>query len=169
MDYETLFPGRFVKSVDLKGKDATVTIKGVRAEDIDGKTKAVITFEETKKEWVVNRTNAEAIKLMFGRETDEWLGKRITIYSATIADPFNGGNTTAIRVRGSPDISKAASATVQRGRKSIKVSVAPTGKSTKANHKAAKHSPPPEPEHDEETGEVLGDADSLEPVNEEAF
>lgn len=157
MDYETLFPGRFIKSVDLKGKDVTLAIKAIRSEDIDGKPKAIISFDGTKKELVVNRTNAEALKLMFGRETDDWIGKRVTIFPATIADPFNGGNTTAIRVRGSPSLTKAASATIQRGRKTIKVSVTPTGKpGAKANgKKPPEPPPPPPPPHDEETGELL--------------
>lgn len=154
MDYEKLFPGRFIKSADLDGRDVNLEIKAVRSEDIDGKPKAILAFQGTKKEMVMNRTNAESIKLMFGRETDEWIGKKITIFPDTIPDPFNGGNTTAIRVRGSPNITKAATATVQRGRKSIKVSVAPTGRSVKSNGKTQKAAPPP-PEHDEETGEVL--------------
>ncbi len=127
MDYETLFPGRFIKSADLKGKDVNLVVRGVRAEKIDDKVKAVVTFEGTPKEWVLNRTNAEALKLCFGRDTDDWLGKMITIYPATIKDPFADGDISAIRVRGSPDIVKAMSATVQRGRKTIKVSVVPTG------------------------------------------
>lgn len=160
MDYETLFPGRFIKSVDLKGRDVTLTVRAIRAEDIDGKPKAIVTFDGTKKELVLNRTNAEAVKLMFGRETDNWLGKRLTIYPATIPDPFQGGSTTAIRVRGSPDITKPASATIQRGRKSIKVSVVPTGKGARANGKNQKAAPPP-PAHDEETGEVFDEPQGM--------
>lgn len=162
MDYEKLFPGRFIKSVDLEGRDVTLEVKAVRSEEIDGKAKAVLSFQGTKKEMVMNRTNAEAIKLMFGRETDNWIGKKITVFPATIADPFNGGTTTAIRVRGSPHISKAATATVQRGKKSIKVSVAPTGKGARANGKAQtqKAPEPPPPPHNEETGEVLGEPDA---------
>lgn len=153
MDYETLFPGRFIKAADLRGKDVHLTIRAIRAEDIDGKTKAVLTFEGTKKEMVANRTNAESIKLMFGRETDAWIGKSITIFPATIADPFNGGTTSAIRVKGSKHITKPMSAAIQRGKKAIKVSVVPTGKGAKAN---GKRQPEPEPPpHDEETGEVL--------------
>ncbi len=139
MDYEKLFPGRFLKSADLPDRGATLEIKAVRSEEIDGKPKAVLSFQRTKKEMVMNRTNAESIKLMFGRETDGWVGKHITIFPATIADPFNGGSTKAIR-------------------KTIKVSVVPTGKAAKPN---GKRQAPPEPEpqepppHDEETGELM--------------
>lgn len=142
-DYETLYPGRFIRAADLKGKDVTMVIVGVVAEEIDGKAKAVMTFEGTKKSLVLNRTNAEAVRLMFGRETDDWLGKRVTIFPAVIKDPFGDGEVGAIRVRGSPDIAKAAEATVQRGRKTIRVSVMPTGRpaaAPKGNGKA-----PPRP------------------------
>ncbi len=172
MDYEKLFPGRFIKSADLSGKDVTLEIKAVRSEEIDGRAKAVLSFQGTKKEMVMNRTNAESIKLMFGRETDAWLGKKITIYPATIPDPFNGGSTTAIRVKGSPSLAKPATATVQRGRKTISVSVVPTGKKGPAKTNGAKPPPPPSepPPHNEETGEVLdvpppGDADFFGGVN----
>lgn len=155
MDYEKLFPGRFIKSADLGSSNIHLEIAAVRSEEIDGKPKAILSFEGTKKEMVMNRTNAESIKLMFGRETDDWIGRRITVFAATISDPFNGGTTKAIRVLGSPDITKRQEATIQRGRKTIKVVVVPT-KSAKPG-KAKQAPPPPEPEHDEETGEVLGE------------
>lgn len=159
MDYEKLFPGRFLKSAEMDGRDWTLEIKGIRSEEIDGKPKAILSFNGTKKEVVMNRTNAEALKLMFGRETNDWIGKRVTLFPATIADPFNGGTTKAIRVRGSPDISKPASAEVQRGRKTIKVQVVPTAVRKAGAQRAP---PPPEPPrqeppppHDEQTGEVF--------------
>lgn len=130
MDYETLYPGRFIRAADLKGQDVTLTFKSIAAEEIDGKTKAVCSFEGTKKQLVLNRTNAEAVKLMFGRETNDWLGKRVTFFPALIKDPFGDGEVGAIRVRGSPDITAPASATVQRGRKTIRVAVQPTSKSS---------------------------------------
>lgn len=161
MDYEKLFPGRFIKSADLDNRDVTLEIRAVRAEEIEGKPKAIVSFHGTKKELVMNRTNAESLKLMFGRETNDWLGKKVTIYPVTIPDPFNpGGTTRAIRVRGSPHITTADSATIQRGKKTIKVSVVPTGRNARANvarQQPAEPPPPPPPEHDEYTGEILGE------------
>lgn len=146
MDYETLFPGRFIKAVDLKGKDVTLTIASIAAEEIDGKAKAIVTFEGTKKQLVLNRTNAEAVKLMFGRETNDWLGKRITIYPATIQDAFGGGaDIPATRVRGSPDIMKPLTASIQRGRKTIRVAVQPTGKAPAKNGNGKAQPTPPPP------------------------
>jgi hypothetical protein len=128
MRYEELFPSRFLRSVDLKGRDATVTIKAIKGEEIEEKMKAIVSFHETKRQWVLNRTNAEALKLMWGPECDDWLNKKVTLYPAAMKDPFGDGEITAIRVRGSPEITKAMNAVIQRGRKTIKVAVIPTGK-----------------------------------------
>jgi hypothetical protein len=128
MDYETLFPGRFLKGVDLKGP-VTAVIKDTVGEEIDGKLKAVISFEGAKKQFVCNRTNAEAIRLMFGRDTTAWVGHRITLAAIEMPDPFSGGTATItpLRVIGSPEIDKPMSAEVKRGRKTLKIAVKPTG------------------------------------------
>lgn len=152
-DYETLFPGRFLKSADLAERDATVTIKTVVGEEIDGKLKVLISFEGTKKQFVCNRTNAEAIRLCHGRELNEWVGKRITLGRVMMKDPFGGDDAPeigAIRVKGSPDLAQAISAEVKRGRKTLKISVRPTGgkplAAAKPNGKAAASSEPSEEE-----------------------
>lgn len=165
MRYETLFPSRFIRSADMNGKDVTLTIARVFTEDIEDKTKAIMAFEETKKQLVVCRTNAEACKLLWGPECDNWLGKKLTLYAAIIKDPFGDGEITATRVRGSPDLDAPKSATIQRGRKTIKVSVRPTGKAAqtsapKPNGKA------PEQQVSEPPPDVALPGDSLEPGTE---
>ncbi len=108
MNFDELFPGRFLKSSKFKGKDVTLTIKSVRTEELEGdkgkKLKGIVAFEKTPLELVLNRTNGECLKAMFGRETDAWLGKRVTLWPAPYHDNMTGEVTTAIRVRGSPDI-----------------------------------------------------------------
>lgn len=111
MDYDELFPGRFLKSGEFKGRDVSLTMAGVRVEELpqdQGGTKGrgIIGFRETKKELVLNRTNGECIKAMFGRNTDDWIGKSVTLYPAPHVDSFTGEKGTAIRVRGSRDIGK---------------------------------------------------------------
>jgi hypothetical protein len=138
MRYETLFPSRFIRSADFAGKDVTLVILKVFSEDIEDKSKAIMAFEGTKKQLVLCRTNAEACKLMWGPETDDWIGKRLTLYAAVIKDPFGDGEITATRVRGSPELERPLSAVVQRGRKTIKVAVQPTGQKKAAPAAAAK-------------------------------
>lgn len=108
MDVSLLNPSRYLKSAELKG-DATFTLKAVTLEELEdtegGKeTKGLIHLKETEKLWVINVTNALCIKAMFGRETDGWLGKRVTLFAAPWVDQVTKEPTTCLRVRGSPDI-----------------------------------------------------------------
>lgn len=122
LSFDELFPGRFVKSGQFKGRDVTLTIKAIRLEALPSekggeKVKPILTFEKTPLELVLNRTNGESIKAMFGRETDAWLGKRVTFWPAPFTDPFTGEVGTAIRVRGSPDIAAPVSFELRLARK----------------------------------------------------
>lgn len=154
-DYETLFPGRFLKSADLAERDAIVTIKSVTGEEIEGKAKAIMTFEGTKKQMVLNRTNAEAVRLMFGREMKDWIGRKITLTRRMMKDPFGADDAPevgAIRVKGSPEIDKPMSAEVKRGKKTLHVKVVPTPtkgtppKSNGGNGGAKPETPPSSPQ-----------------------
>jgi hypothetical protein len=128
MDYDELFPGRFIKSGEFKGKDVTLTIKAVRLEALPqerggDKVRGIIGFNETEKEWVLNRTNGECLKALFGRDTDAWVGRRITLFP----EPYQG--ETAIRVRGTPEITEPLSVTVSLPRKKpYQRTMQPTGK-----------------------------------------
>lgn len=111
MDFDKLFPGRFLKSGEFDGKDVSLTIKGIRLEDLpqDGggtRTRGIVSFQETPKELVLNRTNGECLKAMFGRNTGAWIGKRVVFFPAPFIDPFTREKGTAIRVRGSFDIER---------------------------------------------------------------
>ncbi len=131
LSFDDLYPSRFLKASDLKGREATKTIKGVKIEELgegsSAKPKCVITFADAKKEWVVPRTCGEALKAMFGsKDVDKtWVGKRVTLIPKVV-DSF-GGEVEAVRVKGSPDIDKRIQATIQRGQKTIRVDVVPTG------------------------------------------
>ena len=121
MDYQLMFPGRFLKSVEFQGKDVTLTIARVELETLEGQkgkeTKGIVHFQETQKQWVINRTNAECLKGMFGRKTEGWINKRITLFPEEYHDHTGGDQTTAIRVRGSPDISGPVSVVITLSRK----------------------------------------------------
>jgi hypothetical protein len=135
MHYEAMFPSRFLKAADLQGREHTLKIASVKLEKMpDGKMKGILTFEGTEREWLLNRTNAESLKLLWGPETDQWLHKRVTLWAKTV-EAF-GIEQPAVRVKGSPDIDKPLTATVTRGngqrQKTIKVEVVPTGAKGKA-------------------------------------
>jgi len=129
MDFDKLFPGRFMKATDFNGKDVTLTISGVVVEELEGErkkeVKGLISFKETTKALVLNKTNGLCLKAMFGRETDAWVGKRVTLWPAPIQ--FED-NDIAIRVRGSPDIAAPVTFTLKLAKKKPReVTLAKTG------------------------------------------
>lgn len=105
VDFDELYPGRFLKAADLKGKKVTLTITDVDLEELVGddnkpKAKCIIAFAGTQRQLVTCKTNGICIKAMFGRHVPEWRGKRITIFE----DTWNG--EPCIRIWGSPDIAE---------------------------------------------------------------
>ena len=165
LDYDALFPGRFIKAGDFKGKDVTLEIANVRIEDLPNdaggnKVKGIIAFKGAKKEWVLNRTNGEALKAMWGRDTGDWIGKHVTLYPAQ----FNGD--LAIRVKGSPDLTEPLAYELKLPRKRPqKMTLLVTGR---ANGKVAPK-PDPVPENVEQAAEVLGGDVISDPVTGEEF
>lgn len=134
MDASALTPGQFIKAADLgvsMPKNPTLTIKSAAIEEMASlkpgsaeKTveKGVIFFEETKRGWVMNKTNVECLKALFGARTEGWIGKRVTLKT----EPTNTG--PGIRVLGSPDISTNVVAIVRLPRKKpITMVLQPTG------------------------------------------
>lgn len=115
IDFDQLYPGRFLKAGDLAGKKVTVTIQDVnldRLESSDGKkTKGILSLVETDRQVVLNKTNGLCIRAMFGRRVPDWCGKRITLFAGS----FNGEE--CLRVWGSPDIEKDMEILVELPRK----------------------------------------------------
>jgi hypothetical protein len=114
VSYDELYPGRFLKAADLKGKIVTVEIASVDREKLVGdkgeQVRGILSFAKTEKQLALNRTNGECIKGMFGRNPQEWVGKRISIYPAKFTGNLPDVDE-CIRIHGSPDI--AADMTVR--------------------------------------------------------
>jgi len=115
IDWDELYPGRFLKASDLKGKNVTVKIAAVNIEELVGdkgpQIKGVIGFEKTEKQWALNKTNGICLKEMFGKKVQEWVGKRVTLMSAQ----WDGEE--CLRVFGSPDIDADMDVTIALPRK----------------------------------------------------
>src|SRR6185312_6897735 len=162
MDFDKLYPARFMKAGEFEGKDVTLTITDVKVEELEGATgkkgKGIVGFVSasgTKKELVLNRTNGECIKAMFGRDTKDWIGKRVTLYPATITDSFTDEPTLAIRVRGSPDIAADKSFSAKIGRKQGNFTLRKPA--TKGAAKPAAAPPPSGEMSDDEKAQALAD------------
>jgi hypothetical protein len=97
MDFNAMFPARFLKSGDLEDGPMQVTIASVKPEEINGERKVVANFSDSKKQMVINRTNARLIAKMYGNDTRNWLGKTITLVVTEV--PFKDDLVSAIRVK----------------------------------------------------------------------
>jgi predicted YcjX-like family ATPase len=142
VDYDELYPGRFIKAGDLRGRSVNLTITSVVVDELEGtkgkQAKGIVAFKESKKALVLNRTNGECIKAMFGRKIADWVGKRVTLYPAKIESEVAD---LAIRVLGSPDLAADVAFELHLARKRPRAMVmkkTPTGKGAPA--------PTPEPE-----------------------
>lgn len=137
MDARRLIPSDYISSADFGGRDHTFTIDRVERITFEGdkaakQTKGLVMFQNEAKRWVVNKTNAECLRLMFGNETNDWAGKRVTLFAAPHRDTLTKEDTTAIRVRGSPDLAASKSITFRLGRKGVQtMTMEKTGAETK--------------------------------------
>jgi hypothetical protein len=94
-----LCPPPHLEAADLNGAERVVTIKGVGFGEVgeDRERKGVLHLAEFPRAMVVNRTNLRRIIAAHGAETDEWLGKEITLYPSET--DFGGKTVPCIRVR----------------------------------------------------------------------
>ncbi len=98
-----MFPSRWLTAADLGGADRVVTITELDDPiDVGGDGKEddfrpVLQINEHKKGIVLNRTNADTIKAMYGEDVDTWPGRKITIYPTTTE--YKGKTVACIRVK----------------------------------------------------------------------
>ena len=149
LTYDALFPGRFIKAGEMGDKPATLTITSVYLDHLEGedgreKPQAVVGFSETKREWALNKTNAQCLVAMWGPQSDDWLGKHVTLIAER--DPSGLSDSgVCLRVKGSPDITKAIKAQIKLPRRRPQERVlVPTGNGNKAQNV------------DADSGEVFG-------------
>jgi hypothetical protein len=85
-----VFPSKYLKAeVDvMEDQPITVTIESVDVERMgqgaDAQDKFVLQFRELEKGMVLNKTNSMTIARLYGDESDDWVGKRITLYSTEV-------------------------------------------------------------------------------------
>ena len=103
MKREEVFPSKYLKSPDLKGKPRIVTIESARYETLkglDGKEtqKIVLYFENVPKSLPLNATNFDAVCDATGiPDTEDWPGQRIELYPTKTT--MGGKAVDCIRIR----------------------------------------------------------------------
>src|SRR6266576_2069494 len=101
MNASDLFPSKYLKVSDLKGRTPTVCIAGYKIESVgqgqDQEQKCVLYFQNLKKGLVLNKTNVRKIAHYYGDDMDEWTGKELILYSDTTS--FQGKSVEGLRVK----------------------------------------------------------------------
>jgi hypothetical protein len=101
MNIDQCYPSKYIKAADLPdGKDMTLTIARITVEELgddEKESKPIVYFERAQKGLVCNKTNARTISKLYGAETDNWIGKRITLGVSWV--DFAGDQVLALRVR----------------------------------------------------------------------
>jgi hypothetical protein len=100
--YRLMYPSEYLNAADLLGKDVVVTIKSVSIEEVPGvdgqkKPKPVVTFEGKHKRLPLPITCAKRIAQQLGNDTDDWAGKKVTLFPTT-CQAF-GATVECVRVR----------------------------------------------------------------------
>lgn len=98
---DQMFPSKYLKAGDCEEADLILTIASIKFEELGqgdkAETKPVVYFDEAEKGLVLNKTNATTIAELHGRNTDQWVGKRIAIYATEVE--MGGKVSMGIRVR----------------------------------------------------------------------
>lgn len=98
MRKDQIFPSKYLKEPDLRGRDITVTIDRVERATFQGKAGLVVYFEGKDKGLVVNQTIYDQIEAATGEaDTDNWPGNRITLYPTETT--YQGEMKPVVRVR----------------------------------------------------------------------
>ena len=97
MKVSDAYPSKWLKSDDVGDRTIAATIADVRQEEVGDQLKLVAYFEGSTKGMVLNRTNADSIKDLYGDDTEDWVGERIALYTTMVN--FQGKSTKSIRVR----------------------------------------------------------------------
>jgi hypothetical protein len=111
--WKSLMDREYMFAFDLQGKDVTVTIDRITQGELTAlggrKSKKPLCFfreGREKKPLALNSTNCKVIAAMYGNDTADWAGKRITLYPTTTS--MAGETVDCIRVRPQAPTAKSA-------------------------------------------------------------
>ena len=107
-----MFPSKWLRGPDLQGQEVPVVVSAVTLEEFDDQEKNTtaqkwcLWFTGKDKGLVLNKTNARTIADFYGDDTDDWMGRTVTLYPAMVT--AFGKTTESVRVKVTPDNAQAA-------------------------------------------------------------
>lgn len=152
LSFDQLYPGTYIKAGEFNGKPVTLTIKSVKREMLSNGTggeegAVTVSFAETEKQFVMNKTCGVCLRAMWGDDSGDWVGHRITLHPVRDESGLSESGQ-CIRVLGSPELDKPLKFRARLGRKMVTQTLVPTKKGG---------GNPPAPAADPVTGEVDDD------------
>lgn len=121
--YDELFPGRFLRAHECMDKP-TYTIKAVTIETLPTekgeKDTGIIAFRETPRGLVLNKTNGQCLKHMFGRVLTDWVGRRVTLMCDDNVQ-LGRERVSGVRIYGSPDIDADTACEIKHPKKKARM------------------------------------------------
>ena len=102
MDYRALYERLYLGAFELLGQDVTVKIAKVEGATLvsEGNKKSkkpVLSFDGKDKKLALCKTNSKTIAAMYGNDTEQWIGRYITIFPTTTH--FGKDVVECIRIR----------------------------------------------------------------------
>jgi hypothetical protein len=92
-----IFPSKYIKADDLKGRDHPVTISHVAMEQLGNEQKLVLYFQGKEKGMICNKTNFGRIAYLYGDETDDWTNKPVVLTAEFVE--FQGKTVKGLRIK----------------------------------------------------------------------
>lgn len=111
------FDYKYTGAYELQpNEEKVVTIKKVCKEEVnstDGKKSMCLVayFEESSKPMVLNKTNCKTIEKLYSPFTEDWLGKKITVFAQKVK--AFGDTVDALRIRPTKPVEKKIDYSVQ--------------------------------------------------------
>lgn len=101
-DYRTMYDSQFLHEYDLTKDEVTVEIASVEVGELTSQggrksKKPLVKFRGAEKGLALNKVNGKAIAQLYGTETTEWIGKRVTLFRSTTE--MAGETVKCIRVK----------------------------------------------------------------------
>lgn len=103
MNINEAFPSNYLKATDLQGREVSVIISNVTMEKLGNDTRMILYFQGKQKGMVCNKTNAFNISMMYGEDTDGWIGKSVTLFSAWVA--YQDKTVQGLRIKSAATVS----------------------------------------------------------------
>ena len=137
MDYREGFKGPFATAIEIGASTPTLTINEVELQQVEKlgangqatgvmKDRLVVFFAGVDRGLLLNRTNAECLVGLWGKDTASWVGHKVTLHTQTVQ--VGPKKALGIRVLGSPELTAPTPVEIKLPRrKAFTITLQPTG------------------------------------------